>query len=101
MIYVPRAIIELLYRNFREGRTSNPCVCTKIDYKGYQISISSDTSHTVGDLFRTDIRVFTNPGAVPGADVTDMFLSEGEDYLHGTGQVLHEVMNQIDELSWG
>jgi hypothetical protein len=89
MIYVPRIVVEMI-------RRKNPVVCTKIKYKGYEISISSDSGHTSGDLFRTDIRVYTDPGAVQGVDVTDTFLIKGESMLYGDGETLYRVFRAID-----
>ena len=98
MIYTPRAVIDLLRHTFFAGAVTNPMVCTKIEYKGYEISISMDSSHRPGDLTRSDIRVYTAPGSVPGVDVTDMFLAPGETMLYGTGETLRDVMLAIDEL---
>jgi hypothetical protein len=98
MIYTPRVAIEMLRTGYFAGAHRNPCVCTKIPYKGYEISISMDSSHGDGDLHRTDIRVFTAPGSVPGVDCTVGFLREDENMLYGDGETLLRVMQHIDEL---
>lgn len=58
-IYTPRVAIDTL---LRMPTQHNKCVCTKIPYKGYEISISMDSSHGDGDLFRSDILVFDAEG---------------------------------------
>jgi hypothetical protein len=98
MIYVPREVISLLALKIRRGENSNPCVCTKMKYKGYEISISSDASHGAGDLFRTDIRVYTDPGAAPQVDVTELFLAEGETMLYGDVETLYRVLDTINKF---
>jgi hypothetical protein len=94
MIYTPRECISLLKSPLNNGR--NPMVCTKIAYRGYEISISMDSSHGPGDLVRSDIRVYTNPGAVPGVDCTDAFLGRDETMIYGTGEELARLFRMID-----
>ena len=98
MIYVPREVISLLALKICRGENTNPCVCTKMKYKGYEISISSDSSHGDGDLFRTDIRVYTDPGAAPQVDVTELFQAEGETMLYGDVETLYRVFRTIDKF---
>jgi len=99
MIYTPRQCIDMLKSPLNDGLT--PMVCTKIEYKGYEISISMDSSHGPGDLTRSDIRVYTNPGAVPGVDCTDSFLEDGEYMLYGNGETLRRVFLAIDHFEMG
>lgn len=99
MIYTPRACIDLLRHQFLGGAITNPVVCTKIEYRGFVISISMDSSHCPGDLFRSDIRVYTNPGAVPGVDCTTEFLEEDEPILYGDADTLLRVMKKIEGMN--
>lgn len=96
MIYTPRCIIEFLVTT---PRLRNKQVCTKIEYKGFEISISMDSSHGPGDLARSDIRVYTAPGAVPGADCTSEFLADGETMLYGDAETLLRVMKKIETMN--
>jgi len=98
MIYVPRMVIDLLRHPTAFGH-NNPCVCTKIEFRGFEISVSSDSSHGSGDLWRTDIRVFTNPGNVPGVDCTTVFLEEDETMLYGNAETLLRIMKKIEMIS--
>ena len=98
MIYTPRITIDLLKHFILAGGDSNPCTCTKIPFKGYEISISMDSSHGPGDLRRSDIRVFTNPGNVPGVDCTNMFLEGDEHMLYGTAETLLRIMKKIEAM---
>jgi hypothetical protein len=57
MIYTPRCVIGMLeHPMFRT--VTNKQVCTKINFRGFEISIAMDSSHGPGDLTRSDIRVF-------------------------------------------
>jgi hypothetical protein len=98
MIYTPRCVIDLLIHP-ENRHQSNKQVCTKIEYRGYEISIAMDSSHGDGDLWRSDIRVFTLPGAAPGADATGTFLEADERMLYGTAETLIRVFKKIDELT--
>jgi hypothetical protein len=100
MIYTPRECVDMMQHRLSKYIT-NPCVCTKIEYKGYEISISMDSSNGPGDLTRSDIRVYTNPGSVPGVDCTDSFLEEGEDMLYGDGETLRRIFLAIDHFEVG
>lgn len=95
MIYTPRVCIDLL-QHPKLQYERNKVTCTKIEYRGYEISISMDSSHGNGDLFRSNIRVYTNPGAVPGMDATSEFLKDDESMIYGTGEELHRIFNEID-----
>lgn len=96
MIYTPRCVIDFLTTT---PRLQNKMTCTKIDFRGYEISISMDSSHGDGDLFRSDIRVYTKPGAVDGVDCSEVFLAEGESMLYGDAETLLRVMKKIETMS--
>lgn len=98
MIYTPRAVIALHEYKLKHGAVQNPCVCTKIEFKGYEISISMDSSHGPGDLFRSDIRVYTKPANVEGVDVTSGFLREDENMLYGDAETLLRIMKKIETM---
>jgi hypothetical protein len=87
MIYTPRVVIDMLTSPLY-GRQSNKMVCTKIDYKGLEISISMDSSHGNGDLARSDIRVYD--------DITDRFLEDDESMLYGDAETLLRIMKKIE-----
>lgn len=91
MIYVPSqsvAMLEMVLNG--EAGHSNRSICTKIEFRGYEISISSDSSHGPGNLFRTDIRVYKDE-----VDVTASFskhlLTDGED--------LYSIMREIADTT--
>lgn len=98
MIYTPRSVITLHEYKLKHGAVQNPCVCTKIVFMGYEISISMDSSHGDGDLFRSDIRVYTAPENVEGVDVTSGFLRDDETMLYGDAETLLRIMEQIKEM---
>lgn len=97
MIYTPRACIDMLFHPMTRDLL-NKQVCTKIEFKGFELSIAMDSSHGGGDLFRSDIRVFTAPGAVPGVDCTTEFLADGESMLYGDAETLLRVMKKIEQM---
>lgn len=95
-IWIPRPMITEIIRNSQrpEGqRQHNIQVCVKIPYKGLEISIACDSSHSDGDLSRSDIRVFKGPG---GEDISDFFLENGATMLYGYGDELHRVFQLAD-----
>jgi hypothetical protein len=94
MIYTPRVVIDMLTSPLY-GRQSNKMVCTKIDYKGLEISISMDSSHGNGDLARSDIRVYDNRSG-NGIDITDRFLEDDESMLYGDAETLLRIMKKIE-----
>jgi hypothetical protein len=98
MIYTPRGCIDALFHPMTRD-LKNKQVCTKIEFKGYEISIAMDSSHGADDLFRSDIRVYTAPGAVPGVEVTSKFLVEDETMLYGNAETLFRVMQKIEAMS--
>lgn len=54
-IYTPRDSIDMLFALKDEP---NKATCTVIPYLGYTISIAMDSSHSDGNLRRTDIRIY-------------------------------------------
>lgn len=96
MIYTPFVSINMLLAQKEMGALLNPSVCTKIDYKGFEISISMDSSLKFGrDLTRTDIRVYDKAHS---GDVTDAFLQGDERMLYGDAETLLRVMKQIEQM---
>ena len=77
-IYTPRICLDML------PVSHNKCVCTKIPYKGFEVSISMD-------LFRSDIRVYDDKGT----DVTQRF--DESNFIYGTGEALRDIFLTIDE----
>lgn len=94
MIHTPFGVIKLMLDEHREnGTILNPSVCTKIDFKGYEISIAMDSSLKFGrDLVRSDIRVYKD-----NKDVSKDFLVEDENMLYGDAETLLRIMKQIDQ----
>ncbi len=99
-IYTPRPMIDVLYMDGVERRgIINPCVCTKIPYKGFEISISMDSSFGPGDLNRSNILIFEEPGSMSGRDVTYKFFPKElkeQGMLYGDGNTLKAVFRRID-----
>ncbi len=97
-IYTPRVCIDMLL-GMPEQR--NKSVCTKIPYKGYEISLSMDSSHGTGDLFRSDILVFDAGGDnVTRAIYPDVSYPDGTACtVHGDAVSLIEAFRRIDELT--
>jgi len=58
MIYTPRPMIDAILSLGASGQLTNPQVCTKIEFRGYEISVAMDASHGRGALARTDIRIY-------------------------------------------
>jgi len=92
MIYTPRASIDLLMHP-RLYTQKNKAANTKIEFKGFEISIAMDSSHGDGDLTRTDIRVYKE-----NDDVTIRFLDKDEYMLYGNAETLLRVMKQIEQM---
>lgn len=95
-IWIPRPMISEIIRNSQrpEGqRLHNVQVCVKIPYKGLEISIACDSSHTDGDLKRSDIRVFKGPG---GEDISEFFYEGDQTMLYGYGEELHRIFQLAD-----
>ena len=93
MIYTPRGCLDMLTHPLSQGQ-KNKQMCTKIEYKGYEISIAMDSNHGDGDLRRTDIRVYDK---AHGGDVTEAFLEKDENMLYGNAETLLRVMKQIEQ----
>lgn len=100
MIYVPRGVVDLLLWEYGNGTLRNPNICVKIPYMGFEISLAMDSSHGAGDLCRSDIRVFTLPGAgnIIGCDVSSQFYQGDENMLYGDADTLLRVMKQIEAM---
>ena len=93
MIYVPASSIAAI----KVASPGNASVCVKILYKGFEISISSDSSHsTTADLTRSDLRIFT---PTDDKDVTRVVWPEfnGHD-VEGTAENLRDTFTRIDAL---
>lgn len=70
--------------------------CTKIPYKGYEISIAMDDScGAMKDYGRSDIRVFCDATA---EDVSDKFYMEGCAMLYGDAETLKHIFAVIDSF---
>ena len=96
MIYTPRIVVDML---LSPGCTAqaNKMVCTKIDYKGLEISISMDSSHGNGDLARSDIRVYDNRSG-RSIDITNRFFQDDEYMLYGDAETLLRIMKKIEAM---
>lgn len=92
-IFTPRVCVDMMLAC---PRTPNKSICTKIPYKGYQISIAMDSSHGDGDLFRSDILVYDELGANVTRQVVPE-LSEGG-IVYANADALKEIFAAIDEL---
>jgi hypothetical protein len=88
-IYTPRCSIDMLLSLTGE---KNKSTCTKIPYRGFEISICMDSSHGNGDLFRSDIRIYN----ATDDDVSTNLL--GSDMIQGTGENLFAIFKAIDQL---
>lgn len=95
MIYTPRCVVDMLLHPLARS-TKNKAVCTKIDFKGFEISIAMDSSHGDGDLFRSDIRVFADGGT---KDVSSTFFEDSETMLYGNAETLLRIMNKMNETN--
>ena len=95
MIHTPFGVIQLMLREHQQkGTVLNPSVCTKIEFKGYEISIAMDSSLQFGrDLVRSDIRVFKDD-----KEVSQFFYDEGCNMIYGTAEELFRVMKQIESI---
>lgn len=95
MIYTPRVCIDALFHPVVLG-LKNKQVCTKVEFKGFEISIAMDSSHGDGDLKRTDIRVYS---ITKGKDISELFYVDGETMLYGDAETLLRVMKQIEVMT--
>ena len=72
----------------------NKQTCTKIPYKGFEISIAMDSSHSNGDLCRSDIRVFSG-----SADMSSMFYPQADcSVIIAHAENLKMIFAKIDEI---
>lgn len=102
MIYTPRAVVDLLFHPMCLDQ-KNKSTCTKIVFKGFEISVVMDSNHTDSDLTRSDIRVYSvSPGQANlsyyGWDRTEDFIRAGlrPRQLDGNAETLLRIMNMID-----
>lgn len=91
-IFTPRVCLDIAARNKHKQ------VCTKIPYKGFEISIAMDDSLVGGDLMRSDIRIFD----AADQDVTHLFFprdyrAPGEGLVIATGETLRDALLAIDK----
>jgi hypothetical protein len=92
MIYTPRSMIDAINREDKNGTLINPQVCTKIEFRGYEISIAMDSSIGPGDLRRSDIRIYKD-----NEDVTKVLFPD-DAMLYGHGEELKRVFDKISGL---
>ena len=72
----------------------NKQTCTKIPYKGFEISIAMDSSHSSGNLCRSDIRVFNG-----SADMSSMFYPQADsNIILAHAENLKMIFAKIDEI---
>lgn len=88
-IFTPRMCVTLMERLPGER---NKSVCTKIPYRGYEISIAMDSSHGDGDLSRSDIVIYDHAQK----DVTFELLTEYSGVVPATAESLKEAFAAID-----
>lgn len=91
-------MIAVIEKDALSGEANeNPQVCTKIIYKGLEISIAMDSSHGAGDLNRSLIRVYET--RVGGKDITRFVFPELAEYeeVYGTAENLRNSFAAIDE----
>lgn len=91
-IFTPRACLNQALRN---PHSANPCMCTKIPYHGYTISISMDSSHGPGDLVRSDIRIYDEHDV----DVTEHLMEDYGGVVPATAESLKEAFTVIEEMA--
>lgn len=89
MIYTPMSVV----RGMRRG---DNLACTKIIYKGFEISIAMDDScGRMSDLTRADIRVSAITAGNKLVDVTKTLM--GTECIRADGEMLHSVFDAIDK----
>ncbi len=85
-IYTPKVCAWLIRKNTKRAST-----CTKIPYKGYEISICMDDCNGMADVLgRSDVLVFD----ANDNDVTVDFLGEGT--IPATAEALKQIFSIID-----
>jgi hypothetical protein len=94
-IYVPRSVIQQITYIHDKKQLTNPCVCVRFERKGYEVSLSMDSSLGPGDLKRAEIRIYKN-----NVDVTNdfMFLFQNAGIIVGNIDNLMACLNHIDSL---
>lgn len=93
-IYVPRSVIEMITSMDKKGILFNPSVCVRFERKGYEISLSLDSSLGKGDLRRGEFRVYKDD-----EDVTNQFLSlfgSDANLINGSVDNLLTIIKHID-----
>lgn len=95
-IFVPKTVINRILRLGQDLKTDataipNWCVCVKMPYKGYEISLSIDSSLGDNDLRRGDFRVYHDD-----LDITKEFLIGDQHTLYGEMETLFSICGQID-----
>lgn len=93
-IYVPRSVIEMITSMDKKGILFNPSVCVRFERKGYEISLSLDSSLGEGDLRRSEIRIYKDD-----EDVTNQFLSlfgSDANLINGSVDNLLTIIKHID-----
>lgn len=90
-IYTPRVSINML---LGDPTQKNKSTCTKIPYRGLEISIAMDSSHGDGDLRRSDILV----DDTDGKDITFELLPQYDGVIPATAEALKEAFEAIDWL---
>lgn len=94
--YIPRPMVDFIHSTREE--LTNPCICVKFPYKGFEVSLALDSSHMKGDLFRGDIRVYAQglePFFKKNSDVTEALFPR-KTILYGTVEQLVGVFRRID-----
>ena len=88
-IFTPRSAVTAAILRANKGKHQQ--MCTKILYKGFEISIAMDSGHGPGDLTRSDIRVYDNE-----IDVSRVFFADDEAMLYGDADTLLRIMKRIE-----
>jgi hypothetical protein len=93
MIYVPRSVITGIKLASKGAAVT---CCTKIKYKGIEISVATDTSCSeTGDLVRSDLRMFT----IDDKDITHVLWPELRGHeVPGSAENLRDTFSRIDAL---
>lgn len=90
--YVPRAVVTMLQQT---PRPTNPNVCVKVEYKGFEISLALDSSHGSGDLKRGDFRIY----GLDAVDFTERVMADLKEegaVLYGDLETLIKIKGWVD-----
>lgn len=97
-MYIPRGMVDDIILNSqrpKDERDRNLVLCVRIPYKGFEVSVALDTSHTDGDLHRSDLRIYKSE-----RNMTRQFMSDqtqdGESCYHVTAELLQSAFQAID-----